>query len=116
MIGTLAFTGKSSIARVSRLFNPNPRLAIAGPAWRCYAAHMIGPPPDNLTSDELDRLELVALPGPEGMEAECVYRFMDTGEFVTDNDEEEAMIKSAFPGARIKKSRLEETGRLVSQS
>jgi len=78
--------------------------SIAGPAWWCYAAPMIGPPPDDLTTSERDRLELVEIPGPEDVEAECVYRFRGTGEFITDNEEEAAMIRAAFPGALIRRA------------
>jgi len=78
--------------------------SIAGPAWWCYAAPMIGPPADDLTNSERDRLELVEIPGPEDVEAECVYRFRDTGEFIPNNEEEEAVIRVAFPGSLIRRA------------
>ncbi len=63
---------------------------------------MIAPPPDGLTDDEISRLEIVALPGPEGIEADSVYRFADTGEFVVEDEESAAEIRKAFPSASIR--------------
>jgi hypothetical protein len=64
---------------------------------------MISPPPSSLTEAEIGRLEIVALPAPAGEEAEAVYRFADTGEFVAEDDETAAAILKAFPSATIQR-------------
>jgi hypothetical protein len=63
---------------------------------------MIGPPPDGLTDSEICRLEIVGLPGPEDIEADAVYRFADTGEFVVEGEEAAAEVRKAFPSASIR--------------
>lgn len=63
---------------------------------------MIAPPPDGLTDAEIARLETVPLPGPEDMEADGVYRFADTGEFVAEDRETAEAIAHAFPLAKIR--------------
>ena len=64
---------------------------------------MITQPPTTLTRSERNRLEIVGLPGDGDLEAMAVYRFEDTGEFISEDDETDAAIKEAYPNASIRR-------------
>lgn len=63
---------------------------------------MIGPPPMSLTDEEIARLEIVTLPGPEDLESVAVYRLPDTDELLAEDEETAAAIRQAFPGRKIR--------------
>jgi hypothetical protein len=60
-------------------------------------------PPPKLSDAELLRLVVVVLPAPAGLEPRAVYRFEDTGEFIAEDAEVESQIRTAFPGASIRR-------------